>query len=91
LFGRFGNLNDYRATIELLLVKGVDSLLGSLCCGKGNESITRRAGAPKDDLGREADEKKKMNKKETRLCRVATYMSLATGAKNAFSPSSVVE
>jgi len=59
LFGRFGNLNDYRAAIELLLVKCIDSLLGSLCCGKSDESIARRAGAPKNDLGRKADQKKK--------------------------------
>jgi len=93
LIGRFGNLDDYRATIELLLVKSVDGLLGGLCCGKSDESVTRRAGAPKDDLGRKAEEKKEEKKGEnaTRLCKVATYMSLATGAKNALSPSSVVE
>src|SRR6266550_1836922 len=41
LVGRFGNLNDYLATVELGLVKLIDGLLNGLCVGQSDEAIAR--------------------------------------------------
>ena len=56
LVGRFGNLNDYRTTVEIGLVKLIDGLLDGLCVGQSDEAIARRAGAAHDDLRGKAGE-----------------------------------
>jgi hypothetical protein len=41
LVGRLGNLDNYLATVELLLIKGLDSLLRGLCVGHSDKTIAR--------------------------------------------------
>lgn len=41
LIGRLGNFDNYLATVELLLIKSLDSFLCGLCAGYGDETIAR--------------------------------------------------
>jgi hypothetical protein len=97
LVGRLGDLDDDLAAVELLLVERVDGLLRGLAGGESDEAIACGTGAAHDDLHRDAGGRVRERGKvpahavQRLIERGGTYMSLSTGEKNAFSPSSVVE
>ena len=89
LISRLSDLDDQCTTVELLLVELVDGTLYGFRAVQGHEPIASRARPSVDDLGSDT-----CTRRELVVCqrmRCNTYMSSLTGAKNAFSPSSVVE